>query len=314
MLNPLRGGTRYTDIRGYIGHYAHSHRRRIRRQVAENLRFPEALRGVYSASIWGISMVRDEADIIESVIRHQIAQGIAPILVADNNSIDETPDILARLSRELPVYVVSDALNAYQQAEKMTALAREAFRRGATWVVPFDADEMWFAEETTVAEFLASSHHSIIRSAMFNVYPALGINLTEMDLAEQPQGKVAFRASWFSLVGIGNHTVIRSGSTGHGLYLAHFPWRSPDQLLRKVRQGRKALEVAMLPPNMGSHWRALADLSDREVKDVWSSIETHTRHPALGDTFTGPFKAVRPSEWGRWQGPTPKKLQDVRHP
>lgn len=303
-MNPLRGQVRYADVRGYFGHYANSNRRRIREDVARHLRFPAELRAVTSRTVWGVSMVRDEADIIESVIRHQIGQGIAPILIADNNSSDDTPAILARLSRELPIYLVRDSLDAYQQAEKMTALSRAAFARGATWVVPFDADEMWFAEDQTVGQFLAASTDSIVHAAMFNVYPGATGELCELDLAEQPQGKVAFRASRFALVGIGNHTVLRSGTAGQGLYLAHFPWRSPVQLMRKVRQGRRALERAMLPVNMGSHWRSLADLSDGDVQELWSSIEVHRPHPALRDTFVGPFQSVQPSNWKTWLGPT----------
>lgn len=302
-MNPLRGRIAYADVRGYLGHYVHSTRRRVRKQVAQNLHFTAELQTVNSATPWGISMVRDEADVIEAVIRHQIDQGIAPILIADNNSSDETPEILARLAKELPVYVVHDSLDAYQQAEKMTALSREAFRRGATWVVPFDADEMWFAEDKTVGEFLASSTDSIIRAAMFNVYPAGAGRPGELDLTEQPQGKVAFRASRFALIGIGNHTVVRSGGFGKGLYLAHFPWRNPSQLMRKVRQGRRALEKAMLPANMGSHWRSLANLSDDDVHELWASIEAHAPHMALSDAFVGPFQAVEPETWKTWQGP-----------
>jgi hypothetical protein len=48
--------------------------------------------------------------------------------------------------RDSRVHVVTDREPAYFQAAKMTRLARAAARAGADWVVPFDADELWFAD------------------------------------------------------------------------------------------------------------------------------------------------------------------------
>ncbi|MEA3550261.1 glycosyltransferase family 2 protein [Pseudarthrobacter sp. C1] len=302
-MNYFRGNIAYVDLRGYVGHYSNSARRSIKKTVARNFVFPSNFKSLRSESVWGISMVRDEEDVIEEVIRHQLGQGISPILIADNNSVDSTPRILARLAEELPVFIVQDSLRAYHQDEKMTALSRAAFDHGAKWIVPFDADEMWFAEESTVADFLTNSDLSIVRAAMYNIYPTGAKSIGSMDLSEQPMAKVAFRASRFALLGIGNHRVVRSGKLGTGLYVAHYPWRNVEQLQRKVRQGREALEAAALAGNMGSHWRALADLTDRDVQRLWSFIETQTPHPVLEDKFLGPFVDVDPRHWSTWQGP-----------
>lgn len=302
-MNFLRGEVRYSDIRGYLGHYGHRDRRSARKEVKENLALPLGMKGFRSSTVWGITMVRDEEDIIEDVLRHQISQGVSPILVADNNSRDNTPSILKRLSRELPIFVLKDSLSAYRQAEKMTTLSRLAFRHGARWIVPFDADEMWFAADMTVSDFLLKSNSSIVRAAMHNVYPGISGEPTKFEVAEQAMGKIAFRASYFALVGIGNHTVMRSGKFARGLYLAHFPWRSSAQLQRKTRQGRQALEDASLPTNMGSHWRALAKLSDQQLQELWHFVETQTPHPALSEPFAGPFEAADPKSWKTWEGP-----------
>lgn len=302
-MNYLRGNVSYSDLRGYMGHYSHSETRATRKKVARHFYLPSNLRGVKSSTVWGVTMVRNEEDIVEDVIRHQVSQGISPILIADNNSMDKTPQILARLAEELPIFVIQDSLDAYHQAEKMTALSRLAFRHGARWVVPFDADEMWFAEGSTVADYLNNSNLCVSNVAMYNVYPGKSGKPAKIDSTKQPMGKVAFRASYFALLGIGNHTVDRSGKRGEGLYIAHFPWRSIEQLRRKVRQGRQALEAASLPANMGSHWRALAVLTDDDVETLWSFIETQTPHPALNDQFTGPIFNADPKVWNSWVWP-----------
>lgn len=299
----LRGGVTYSDLRGYVGHYSHAKTRAIRKSVVRHLSLPATLRTVKSPSVWGITMVRNEEDVIENVLRHQVSQGISPILVADNKSNDETPNILARLAKELPIFIIKDSLDAYHQAEKMTALSRIAYKHGAQWIVPFDADEMWFAKGSTVAEFLVSSHLCISNAAMYNVYPGSSGAVAKMDSTQQPMGKVAFRATYFALLGIGNHLVYRSGEAGDGLFIAHLPWRNIEQLQRKVRQGRQALESASLPINMGSHWRALAALTDEEVQRLWSCIQTQTPHPALGDRFHGPILDADPATWESWVMP-----------
>src|SRR4051812_46619587 len=91
-------------------------------------------------------MVKDEADVIEGTIRH-MADEVDQLLVADNGSTDGTRDILVKLALELQFTVVDDPDPGYEQSRKMSALAELAASHGATWIVPFDADELWLAED-----------------------------------------------------------------------------------------------------------------------------------------------------------------------
>lgn len=50
--------------------------------------------------------------------------------------------------------VVDDPEPAYFQADKMTALANRARSNGAAWIVPFDADKLWFARRATLKTYL----------------------------------------------------------------------------------------------------------------------------------------------------------------
>jgi hypothetical protein len=92
--------------------------------------------------LWAVSMVRNEGDIIEAIVRHNLAfvDGMA---VIDHASSDRTFDVLSALKDEgLPVVRVRTRDSAFFQGAHVSALARECFHRtGADFVFPLDADE-----------------------------------------------------------------------------------------------------------------------------------------------------------------------------
>jgi hypothetical protein len=92
--------------------------------------------------LFGVAMVRDEADVIEAFVRHNLGvlDGLA---IADHGSLDGTSEILAKLQAEgLPLRVVQAAEAAFFQSRHMTHLAREALAGdSADFVFALDADE-----------------------------------------------------------------------------------------------------------------------------------------------------------------------------
>ena len=123
----------------------------IMRRLAANLSLPDLpARRRERGEIWAITMVKNEADIIDRSVQHLLKQGVDHVLVADNLSTDATPDILTRLSRDHPVHVAHDRDPAHYQSWKMGLLAQAARRSGADWIVPFDADELWFGARGTL--------------------------------------------------------------------------------------------------------------------------------------------------------------------
>jgi len=86
-----------------------------------------------------ISMMRDEEDICYWTAKHMLTQ-VDKVIVIDNASVDSTGTIL----RDLGVEVIDDADTSYYQSRKMTWLAQRAQRDGFDWVIPFDADEVWY--------------------------------------------------------------------------------------------------------------------------------------------------------------------------
>jgi predicted O-linked N-acetylglucosamine transferase (SPINDLY family) len=88
-----------------------------------------------------VGTVRNEEDIIESFVRHTL-RFVDELRLVDHLSTDRTPAILAALQAEgLAVHVTRHSGQTLVQEQLVTQLAREAFRAGADWVIPLDADE-----------------------------------------------------------------------------------------------------------------------------------------------------------------------------
>src|SRR5690242_17110689 len=105
---------------------------------------------------YAITMVKDEADIVATTVGVMLEQ-CDGVIVADNNSTDGTRDLLADLARQhKTLTVLDDPEVASYQAKKMTNLAHFARERGATWAIPFDADEYWVCGWGRFADVLAS--------------------------------------------------------------------------------------------------------------------------------------------------------------
>src|SRR6476646_8028016 len=91
----------------------------------------------------GVSVVKNEADIIEANVRHNLRY-LDRIVVFDHDSCDATPRILDALAKEgLPVTLLTRRADkrefGFWQGEFMTALAKLAFdQHGADQVFPID--------------------------------------------------------------------------------------------------------------------------------------------------------------------------------
>lgn len=272
------------------------------------LRWPGQRRARRDAgSVWGVSMVRDEVDVIEPVVRHLLDQGLDRLVVADNLSVDGTLELLGELARDEPrLVVLRDLEPAYFQAEKMSRLAHLAGRAGADWVVPFDADELWFAEQGSVKEHLAREpadvcyahfHHMIPTEVVDTLSPSTEL---VMDATPSFPGKVAFRSHPLSVLVAGNHDVARVGDRAVGLRIAHAQYRSPAQVARKLRQGAASVDLTQPADNIATHWRLGAGLDDDTVAEVWARISRGLPDERIGFRVVGPTVRVRPFGWRTW--------------
>lgn len=254
-------------------------------------------------SVFAVSMVKDEADVIEGTLRHLADEQIDAIIVADNGSTDGTRGILNDLSKELPLTVLDDPDVAYYQSHKMSFLARMAAERGATWVVPFDADEVWVFRGDHIGPELDACTADIVTAELFNHFPS-AIDPQDSDPFRSivwrqrhpaPLPKVAFRANEKALVHQGNHGVDLPGEPVSipGLEIRHFPYRSAEQFVNKARNGAAAYRATDLPADAGAHWRGYGDILDRLGES------------ALHDVFREYFWNLSPADAGMLLDPAP---------
>lgn len=230
----------------------------------------------------GVCMVKDEADVIAGTLQHLAAE-VDFMVVADNGSTDGTRDILRDLSHALPLTVIDDPDPAYYQSAKMGRLAERAVERGAIWIVPFDADEVWFSHEDRIAKVLRTVSGNVVPVTLYNHFPSAidpagpdpfrTIVWRQRDPGALP--KVAFRWETGAAIHQGNHGVtLPAGEQpqDRGFEIRHFPYRSADQFVSKARNGAAAYRATELPEDMGAHWRAYGALLDRFGEDALRGV------------------------------------------
>ena len=238
----------------------------------------------------GVTMVRDEADIIASTLRQMLRQ-VDAIVIADNLSTDHTRGIIEAVTVEHPgrVELVDDYDPAYTQSAKMTALAlRARLQLGADWIVPFDADEWWYSPFGRIGDVLAEvapqwlvvpaplyDHVATARDPAGTDDPVKRMGWRRT--TPNPLPKVACRWREDMVIAQGNHDAIYHGRAtrfDNLLVVRHFPYRSVDQLVRKVRNGAAAYRAAgdALPDNLGAHWRQWGDLLEQRGEQAIADL------------------------------------------
>ncbi|WP_162143138.1 glycosyltransferase family 2 protein [Granulicoccus phenolivorans] len=250
--------------------------RRERQLAVAGLHLPELPeRSRQEGSVWAVTMVRNEADVIGDTVQHLLDQGVAGILVADNGSVDGTAQVIRGLN-DARVYLVDDREPAFFQAAKLTELARRAAGAGADWIVPFDGDEFWFGLEGSLIDSLRSLASPIAVAHVHNAFPSPEGGGWRLDTSPARLQKVAFRWHRLAYLHHGNHAVFRPGRPTERLRVLHTPWRSFEQFERKIRLGAAAMDLARGrrtdSDTGGDHWRDLALLDDADLRTAWSDL------------------------------------------
>ena len=237
-------------------------------------------------NLWAVTMVRNEDDVIEAFVRHNLAF-VDGLLVLDHRSSDATPQVLARLKDEgLPLWCVHDADAAFYQGDRISRLARECFQSGeADFVMALDADEFIRApSRARIEEALAGVPPGHYAAHEWRSYVPLsfdagfGPQSLRMRLRVEPavRSKVIIPRSFLDRpecsVSEGSHWIVDT-RTGHPLphvalrpdisALAHCPVRSARQFEAKARHGYAAVQAAGADKiGIASHWREFqVDLS-----------------------------------------------------
>ena len=236
--------------------------------------------------LWGAAMVRNEADVIEAFVRHNLGllDGLA---LVDHASCDGTAEILAALQREgLPLLIEQDARPAFRQSEHLTRIARTLLReRNADFVFALDADEFLRATpRSRLEEALAAvpaGMHALVHwatyvPATFGETAPFGPAHLRRRLKEERQPPLAqhkvvvgrgFLEQASHRIADGNHFVVTAGQRLPGPHarvrrdvaiVAHCPVRSRSQLESKVILGHLSYRARPSGDEGGGfHWRDL---------------------------------------------------------
>jgi glycosyltransferase involved in cell wall biosynthesis len=262
-------------------------------------------------SVAAVMLVKDEADIVEATVRHLLWH-VDFVSVADNLSTDGTYELLHALQAEFGhdrLEVGLDEEIAYYQARKTSELAARMLDLGHGWVIPCDADEIWHANDLRplrdylagiapdVAQIEAPIYHHLPTSldpgagegyaatAGPPIPPPARIGWRQRSHGQLP--KVACRLRPGLEIHQGNHSAYAPGGglKGSGLSIRHFPWRSEDQFVRKIRNGAAAYAATNLPADTGAHWRAFGSPPDEARIRDWYRTWAHQPDPARDDTL-----------------------------
>ena len=242
--------------------------------------------------IWAVSMVKDEADIVLSMLSQLVNEGVDGFVIADNGSTDGTRELIHSFISPVPLIIKDDTEVAYYQSKKMTNLAKIAHDNGASWILPVDADEIWYNKGDRITDYIREHDSWLFKHGVWSLSVNLynhfrtGLDLDNGDVVlsmpyrqkdPAPLTKVACRYKDDMVIQMGNHSVTYSDKYdqyGSPIEIRHFPYRSPEQMIRKSLNGGKAYAASDLPVSQGAHWRQYAELierygEERFIKDVW---------------------------------------------
>lgn len=237
----------------------------------------------------GIGMVKNEADIIEAFVRHNLHY-LDELWLLENSSLDSTPHHLARLTAEgLPLRTIPDPTFTYNQSAKITALYKQVLlERRPTYIIPLDADEFI---QSPSREALHNSF-SVIRPNQAGQWlwrtcvPADTHSShipTRFAMARKQEamrhGKIVIRchgSDSTATIAQGYHALTRNTKQVRtiplsGVHLAHLPIRSTQQLAQKAILGWMAnvAHFKTTTPACGYHWGDLynrcLDLNDSDL-------------------------------------------------
>jgi len=234
-------------------------------------------------------LVRDEVDIVRENVDFHLQHGVDFVIVTDNGSVDGTRDILSELEKAGQVRVFDESEDDFSQSRwvtRMALLARDDY--AADWILNNDGDEFWLPAGGDLKTGLAEVEADIVLCHRRNmVYPhdRPRVGSWYEDLVyrvsqpfsrhplEEPMTdplpvpyfyqdlppKALCRGKGLKEVGTGNHNAKYENptrATKSSVKIYHYPVRSFDQFVQKIRNGGAAYaRNTNLPTSAGWHWR-----------------------------------------------------------
>ena len=223
--------------------------------------------------ITAVATVLNEADIIGISVDHLLASGVDHIYIALSDiSDDGTRKILSHYPSS-HLTVIDDNRPYHDQPYWTRYLSDLASVNGATWVLPFDADE-----------FIYPLHDESIPAALAHVPANVNKILMPRWLhrdwdwrhnTPEQLPKVAWRGGVPITCHPGNHDVTVPGNSHYGntvLAIRELSFRSYEHMAVKCQE-----RVARIDPSFGweygTHQRVLAALTENELREAWAAMQ-----------------------------------------
>lgn len=235
-----------------------------------------------AALLW----VHDEPDVLGPNIEYLLTQ-VDEIHVSHRDASKETIEVIKEASGDGPV-LFYPAPTEYDQSRVMTEMALKALERGHQWCVPIDPDEIWYANGTTLRDFFAgiSRDVMVVKAELYNHIPSKldpkkGTPFERIGWRQtKPMGlgKVACRLRPDLVIEHGNHAARSSGvqfAVGPLLVVRHFPWRTPELFVERVRSAYAQLKASDLDKGFGVHVRAYGKCLEEEGEEA---LMAHFKH------------------------------------
>jgi SAM-dependent methyltransferase len=257
----------------------------------------------------GIAMAKNEADVIEAFVRHNLGFMDALVIV-DNDSTDGTREILVQLQQEgLPIILFDDPVVGYFMAEIVTAVYRKVVPKfKPRFVFLLDPDEFIVASsrEALYAQLRAMRPGTQAQYCWRTYIPApTGPEGDASDPLRSITHRKVVEHPWWKAVIVTDPKIdmklkIKQGSHGvryagrslrkvklRDVAIAHFPVRSVDQITGKILVGW----IAMLERNrrrldvgLAYHWKALYE---RIIRGTGLTTEDLTLEALRYGQFSG---------------------------
>ena len=229
-------------------------------------------------------VVRDEDDILESMLTHTLSEGVSRIFVTDNASKDKTPQILQKFP-EVSVEFSDDM--THNQEIHTTRMAREACKTNPDWIVHLDADEFWCGFPNLHNNYPSET---LWCTSVFIHPPVPGIKTASLEKMRRyidfhghaREFKVIHRPDPNIVIKHGNHGIKdRSMELCPEITRHHYPIRSLEQFTRKVYQGANALKARKFVCERWYLW--LEELESGNLVNLYDLISSHWEQYQPGD-------------------------------
>lgn len=225
--------------------------------------------------ILGVTVVRNEADIIETMVRQNLHY-LDHLVVIDNDSLDETPQIVSRLQTEgLACELRVDHRRNHVQHIILTEFLNSCESEfNVERVILLDADEFIKSDRASFKDEMLKSTDVIdlpwttYVPTPFDNPNALSVlsRITHRRSVEDPQYfKTTIPKQYLksAKLGAGSHGFKSNGRRVKGIassttQLAHFPVRTPEQILGKVLLGSWSVRTREHTSSEAYHWTYLA--------------------------------------------------------